>query len=158
MWPYVEGSVSRDDFEAMVTAAYATFDHPEVCPVVEVDDLHLLELFWGPTLAFKDVAPSSSAACSTTSCPPGASAPPSSWRHRGTRARRPSRRASAATPSTSSCSTLGSGERRAARQMTTVDAPNVHNVAVEGTFDDCQDLVKRASADMEFRPPCGCRR
>ena len=40
----------------MVTAAYATFDHPEVCPVVDVDDLHLLELFWGPTLAFKDVA------------------------------------------------------------------------------------------------------
>ena len=37
------------------------------------------------------------------------------------------------------------------RQMTTVDAPNVHNVAVEGTFDDCQDLVKALFADVEFR-------
>jgi threonine synthase len=37
------------------------------------------------------------------------------------------------------------------RQMTTVDAPNVHNVAVEGTFDDCQDLVKALFADTAFR-------
>ena len=37
------------------------------------------------------------------------------------------------------------------RQMTTVDAPNVHNVAVEGTFDDCQDLVKALFADAAFR-------
>ena len=37
------------------------------------------------------------------------------------------------------------------RQMTTVDAPNVHNVAVEGTFDDCQDLVKACFADVAFR-------
>ena len=40
----------------MVADAYATFDHPEVCPLVDLGDLHLLELFWGPTLAFKDVA------------------------------------------------------------------------------------------------------
>jgi threonine synthase len=37
------------------------------------------------------------------------------------------------------------------RQMTTVDAPNIHNVAVEGTFDDCQDLVKALFADDDFR-------
>jgi threonine synthase len=37
------------------------------------------------------------------------------------------------------------------RQMTTVDAPNVHNVAVEGTFDDCQDLVKACFNDVAFR-------
>ncbi len=56
MWPYVEGSIERADFEGLVADAYATFEHPDVCPVVEVDGLHLLELFWGPTLAFKDVA------------------------------------------------------------------------------------------------------
>src|SRR5690606_41008731 len=56
MWPFVEGSVRRDELEAMVADAYATFDHPDVCPVVELGDLHVLELFWGPTLAFKDVA------------------------------------------------------------------------------------------------------
>ena len=37
------------------------------------------------------------------------------------------------------------------RQMTTVDSPNVHAVAVEGTFDDCQDLVKAAFADPDLR-------
>ena len=37
------------------------------------------------------------------------------------------------------------------RQMTTVNSPNVHNVAVDGTFDDCQDLVKAMFADAEFR-------
>ena len=37
------------------------------------------------------------------------------------------------------------------RQMTTVDEPNVHNVAIEGTFDDCQDLVKAMFADDAFR-------
>src|SRR5690606_31488997 len=37
------------------------------------------------------------------------------------------------------------------RQMTCVDEPNVHNVAVEGTFDDCQDLVKALFADRAFR-------
>jgi threonine synthase len=37
------------------------------------------------------------------------------------------------------------------RQMTTIDAPNVHNVAIEGTFDDCQDLVKAMFADVAFR-------
>ena len=35
MWPFVEGSISRDDFAAMVAASYATFDHPDVCPIVD---------------------------------------------------------------------------------------------------------------------------
>src|SRR3546814_21175370 len=56
MWPYVEGSIDRADFEAMVHDAYAVFEHPDVCPVVPLEELHVRELFWGPTLAFKDVA------------------------------------------------------------------------------------------------------
>src|SRR3546814_2825057 len=56
MWPYVEGSIDRADFEAMVHDAYAVFEHPDVCPVVPLEELHVLELFRGPTLAFKDVA------------------------------------------------------------------------------------------------------
>ena len=42
--------------------------------------------------------------------------------------------------------------------MTTVDAPNVHNVAVEGTFDDCQDLVKAMFADARSASATSCRR
>jgi threonine synthase len=152
MWPYVEGSIERDDFEAMVAAAYATFDHPEVCPLVEVGDLHLLELFWGPTFAFKDVALQLVGRL---------------FDHELTA------RSQRATIVVATSGDTGSAAIEACvgrdsldivvlhpsgrvsevqrRQMTTVDAPNVHNVAVEGTFDDCQDLVKALFADIEFR-------
>ncbi|MFZ4431751.1 MAG: threonine synthase, partial [Microthrixaceae bacterium] len=61
-WPFVSGDLGRADYERIVADAYATFDVPEVCPVVPIGELasgapvHLLELFHGPTLAFKDVA------------------------------------------------------------------------------------------------------
>ncbi|MFL6204796.1 MAG: threonine synthase [Acidimicrobiales bacterium] len=152
MWPYVEGSIERDDFEAMVAAAYATFDHPEVCPVVELGDLHLLELFWGPTLAFKDVALQLVGRLFDHEL---------------------AARSQRATIVVATSGDTGSAAIEACvgrdaldivvlhpagrvsdvqrRQMTTVDAPNVHNVAVEGTFDDCQDLVKALFADQAFR-------
>ena len=58
MAPYVAPTLSDADLASMVEAAYATFTHPDVCPVTPlgVDGLHLLELFWGPTIAFKDIA------------------------------------------------------------------------------------------------------
>jgi threonine synthase len=152
MWPYVEGSVERADLEAMVVDAYATFEHPDVCPVVELGDLHLLELFWGPTLAFKDVALQIVGRL---------------FDHELTR------RGARATIVVATSGDTGSAAIEACvgrdtldivvlhpagrvsdvqrRQMTTVDAPNVHNVAVEGTFDDCQDLVKAMFADVAFR-------
>ena len=152
MWPYVEGSIERDDLAAMVVEAYATFEHPDVCPVVELGDLHLLELFWGPTLAFKDVALQVVGRL---------------FDHELTR------RSERATIVVATSGDTGSAAIEACvgrstldivvlhpagrvsdvqrRQMTTVDAPNVHNVAVEGTFDDCQDLVKAMFADVAFR-------
>ena len=152
MFPFVEGSLSRDDLAAMVTDAYATFDHPAVCPVVALGDLHLLELFWGPTLAFKDVALQLVGRL---------------FDHELTA------RGERATIVVATSGDTGSAAIEACvgrdtldlivlhpagrvsdvqrRQMTTVDAPNVHNVAVEGTFDDCQDLVKALFADVAFR-------
>ena len=152
MWPFVEGSVSRDEFAAMVTDAYAAFDHPEVCPIVDVDDLHLLELFWGPTLAFKDVALQLVGRLFDHEL---------------------SARDQRATIVVATSGDTGSAAIEACvgrdtldivvlhpsgrvsdvqrRQMTTIDAPNVHNVAIDGTFDDCQDLVKALFADVEFR-------
>src|SRR5262245_53345971 len=57
MWPYVDGGLDEAAFRAMVADAYASFRHPAVCPLVQLDDNDwLLELFHGPTLAFKDVA------------------------------------------------------------------------------------------------------
>ena len=152
MWPFVVGSIDRADFDQMTTAAYATFDHPDVCPVIELDDLHLLELFWGPTLAFKDVALQMVGRL---------------FDHELTR------RGERATIVVATSGDTGSAAIEACvgrstldivvlhpagrvsdvqrRQMTTVDAPNVHNVAIEGTFDDCQDLVKHMFADEAFR-------
>ena len=57
MLPFLGGEIPEDDFAAMVNDAYATFRHPAVAPLVQLDsNLWLQELFHGPTLAFKDVA------------------------------------------------------------------------------------------------------
>ena len=53
MLPFVDGSITEDDFAAMVADAYTAFDAQDVTPLVELSDgVHLLELFHGPTLAF----------------------------------------------------------------------------------------------------------
>ena len=55
--PFVEGWIGPDELLAMAAEAYAVFDHPAVTPMIQTgDDEWLLELFHGPTLAFKDVA------------------------------------------------------------------------------------------------------
>jgi threonine synthase len=152
MLPFVEGTLTRDELAEMAAEAYATFDHPDVCPVSELGDLHLLELYWGPTLAFKDVALQLVGRL---------------FDHELTR------RGERATIVVATSGDTGSAAIEACvgrdrldivvlhpagrvsevqrRQMTTVDAPNVHNVAIEGTFDDCQDLVKAMFADVAFR-------
>ncbi|MCB1038908.1 MAG: threonine synthase [Acidimicrobiales bacterium] len=157
MAPYVAPSLTVDELRAMATEAYATFGHPDVCPVRPLDDgLWLLELFWGPTIAFKDVALQLVGRL---------------FDHELTR------RGERATIVVATSGDTGSAAIEACRgrsnldivvlhpagrvsdvqrkQMTTVDEPNVHNVAVEGTFDDCQDLVKRMFADAAFRDAVG---
>ncbi|MCU1372397.1 MAG: threonine synthase [Ilumatobacteraceae bacterium] len=157
MGPYVTPSIDDATFRAMVTEAYATFDHPDVCPVRPIDDgLSLLELFWGPTIAFKDVALQLVGRL---------------FDHELTR------RGERATIVVATSGDTGSAAIEACRgrdnldivvlhpagrvsdvqrkQMTTVQEPNVHNVAVEGTFDDCQDLVKAMFADAAFRGAVG---
>jgi threonine synthase len=152
MAPFVEGTLDRDELRAMVDEAYATFEHPDVCPVTPLGDLHLLELFWGPTLAFKDVAlqmvgrlfdrelQARSERATIVVATSGDTG-------------------SAAIEACVGRSTLdivvlhpaGRVSDVQRHQMTTIDEPNVHNVAVAGTFDDCQDLVKGLFADVDFR-------
>jgi threonine synthase len=157
LWPYVEGSVPRDVLDSLVDSAYATFDHPSVCPLVEVaPGLFVAELFHGPTLSFKDVALQLVGRLFD-------------WEL--------SRRGRRATIVVATSGDTGSAAIAACvgrptldvvvlhpagrvsdvqrRQMTTVDAPNVHNVAIEGTFDDCQDLVKALFADCRVRERVG---
>ena len=153
MAPYTEGTLDAAELGRMIDEAYATFDHPDVCPLVELEPgLHLLELFHGPTLAFKDVALQLVGRL---------------FDHELTR------RDERATIVVATSGDTGSAaidacvgrsnldivvlhpEGRVSdiqrRQMTTVDEPNVHNVAITGTFDDCQDLVKGLFADADFR-------
>lgn len=158
MWPYVEGSLPYDEFAVLVDDAYTGFRHPDVCPIVELGNgHHLLDLTKGPTLAFKDVAlqlvgrlldrelenrGERVVVLTATSGDTGSAAIEAL-------AGRDNVQAVVLHPN-------GRVSDVQRRQMTTVDASNIHNVAVEGTFDDCQDLVKAAFLDHSItagRPP-----
>jgi threonine synthase len=150
MGPYVDGFEGFDDH---VAAAYATFEHPEVVPLVALGGgVHVMELFHGPTLAFKDVALQLVGRLMDAEL--------------GRRGER--RTIVVATSGDTGSAAIEACVGRESltivvlhpagrvsdvqrRQMTTVDAPNVHNVAIDGTFDDCQDLVKGLFADAAFR-------
>jgi threonine synthase len=153
MWPFVEASIARDAWASLVADAYAGFGHPDVVPVRKLaPNLYLAELFWGPTLAFKDVALQLVG------------------RLFDAELQRRNERVTvvgATSGDTGSAAIQALRDRDAVdcvilhphgrvsevqrRQMTTVDAPNIWNLAVEGTFDDCQDLVKAMFADEPFR-------
>ena len=153
MWPFVEGSVDRDAFAAIVADAYATFSTDEVVPIVDLgDNIWLAELFHGPTLAFKDIALQLVGRL---------------FDHELTRRGEKVTIVGATSGDTGSAAIEALRDRPSAevfilhpagrvsdvqrRQMTTVHSPNVHNIAVEGTFDDCQDIVKALFADVQFR-------
>ena len=151
--PYVGGAIDDDELAELVADAYATFNHPEVCPLVALDDDHwLLELFHGPTFAFKDIALQVVARLFDHEL-----------ERRGDRAMIVAATSgdtgSAAMEAVAGRDRLdivvlhpaGRTSEIQRRQMTTLDAPNVHAVAVDGTFDDCQDLVKAMFADEAFR-------
>ena len=157
MSPYLAGSIGEDDFAAMVADAYATFDAPDVVPMVELSDgIHLLELFHGPTLAFKDIALQLVGRLFDHEL-----------ERRGARVTI----VGATSGDTGSAAIEACRDRDnmdvvilhpagrvsdvQRRQMTTVMAPNVHNVAIDGTFDDCQDMVKAMFADVGFRDRVG---
>ena len=153
MWPFVAGEFERAEFDALVADTYAVFDHPDVCPVRNLgDDLYLTELFWGPTLAFKDVALQLVGRLFDVAL-----------RRRGERLTV----LGATSGDTGSAAMEGCRHSDAVevfilfpdgrvsevqrRQMTTLADPSLHAVAVEGDFDDCQRLVKAAFADEAFR-------
>ncbi len=153
MEPFLGGCIDHDAFAAIVADAYSTFDHDEVAPLRELGDgLHLLELFHGPTLAFKDMALQLVGRL---------------FDHELTRRGERVTIVGATSGDTGSAAIEACRDREnldivilhpagrvsevQRRQMTTVDSANVHNVALDGTFDDCQDLVKAMFADEPFR-------
>ena len=151
--PFGAPSFGGGELHEMIGDAYASFRHPAVAPLVQTGpNQFILELFHGPTLAFKDVAMQLLARLMDRAL-----------------ARRNERATivaatsgdtgGAAIEAFRSCDRVdvfvlfphGRVSDVQRRQMTTVDAPNVHAVAVEGNFDDCQALVKAMFNDHAFR-------
>ncbi|MDQ0316161.1 threonine synthase [Amorphus orientalis] len=155
--PFVGDDIDGDQLNEMIAAAAATFRHPATTPVTQIAPNHfLLELFHGPTLAFKDVAMQLLARLvdrklaetgerativGATSGDTGAAAVEA---FRG----RPNADVVILFPE-------GRVSPVQRRQMTTVADENVHVLAVEGTFDDCQAIVKDMFAHEAFRRSVG---
>ena len=153
MSPFIDGDIDISTLTAITRAAYAQFGHEDVAPLVEIGDGHwLLELFHGPTLSFKDFAlqvlgglfehvlkqkGEHVTIVGATSGDTGSAAIAAC---RG----RPNIDIFILHP-------LGRVSDVQRRQMTSVMAENIHNVAIEGTFDDCQKLVKEMFSDETFR-------
>jgi threonine synthase len=151
--PFMQDHLTESELRALLTASYQPFAHSAVAPLVQLDERHwVLELFHGPTLAFKDFA----------------------LQVLGHLFERfLSKRGAHLTVVGATSGDTGSAAIHALagrdhvdifmlhpygrvsdvqrRQMTTVMAPNVHNIAIDGTFDDAQALVKAAFNDTGFR-------
>jgi threonine synthase len=150
---FTGGEIAEPALKKIIEDAYATFRHPSVTPVVELEPGHfVLELFHGPTLAFKDVAmqflsrlmdhilTARGGHCTIVGATSGdtGSAAIDAFRGRSNIdivIMHPENRTSEV-------------QRR---QMTTILDDNVHNIALKGTFDDCQGLLKQLFNDQRFR-------
>lgn len=153
MLPFVEPDIDENTLTHLSRDAYATFRHQAVVPLVQIGDSQWVqELFHGPTLAFKDVAlqlvgrmfdhvlAERGQRVTIVGATSGDTGP-------------------AAIDGVAGCDHVdivilyprGRTSEVQRRQMTTVDSPNAHAIAVEGTFDDCQDLVKAMFNDVAFR-------
>ena len=152
MKPFVNGEIDDDTFRRLVTEAYTTFNHDAVVPLKQLDANHfLLEQFHGPTLAFKDVALQLLGRLLDHFL-----------KKRGERAvimgATSGDTGSAAIEGCRHCDNLDifilhphnrvSEVQR--RQMTSVLADNVFNIAIEGNFDDAQAMVKASFANQAF--------
>lgn len=152
MRPFVAGSLTEDELRALATRAYGRFAHDAVTPLTQLDEQQwLLELFHGPTLAFKDVALQLLGRL---------------FEHflKGSNDHLTIVGATSGDTGSAAIDAVAGRERvdifmlhpagRVSdvqrRQMTTVRAPNVHNIAIEGSFDDAQAMVKRMFVDTEL--------
>ncbi|EQB01384.1 MULTISPECIES: threonine synthase [Sphingobium] len=152
MAPFVTGSLGEEELRELCEAAYGRFSHDAVTPLVQLDHRHwLLELFHGPTLAFKDVAlqllgelferflsrrEDHLTIVGATSGDTGSAAIDAV--------------AGRAKVDIFMLHPEGRVSDVQRRQMTTVRAPNVYNIAIDGSFDDAQALVKAMFNDADF--------
>jgi threonine synthase len=153
MQPFLAGDDCLADLKPVIEEAYAEFAHPAITPLRQLSSsTWLLELFHGPTLAFKDLAMQIVARLMDRSL---------------IRARSHATVVGATSGDTGAAAIEAFRGREAIdifilhpqgrvtdvqrRQMTTVGEPNVHNIAIEGNFDDCQAIVKALFNDLALR-------
>ncbi|KIC43761.1 threonine synthase [Ruegeria sp. ANG-S4] len=153
MWPYVSGSFDADEFRAIIARAYEGFGHDARAPLKQLNENHfLLELFHGPTLAFKDFAMQLIGQLFQVAL-----------KRRGDRVTivgaTSGDTGSAAIEAFRGLDAVdvfilyphGRVSEVQRRQMTTPADSNVHALAVDGDFDDCQAAVKDMFNDFDFR-------
>ena len=142
-----------DTLERLSAQAWGNFSHPKVAPLKQLDEsLYVMELFHGPTLAFKDFAlqflgrlfgyflDRRGQTCTIIGATSGDTGPAAIEAVRGIDA-----------VTLYMLHPHGRVSEVQRRQMTTVMERNIHNLAVDGDFDDCQNLVKAMFNDAEFR-------
>ena len=153
IWPFVEGSMEKSDLSQLVARAYSSFNADDIVPLKRIrNDLWIAELFHGPTLAFKDIAlqlvgelfqfqlQKNSEKITIVGATSGDTG-------------------SAAIEACRDRESMdifilhphGRTSEVQRMQMTSVTSKNVFNIAIQGNFDDCQDLVKAMFADEKFR-------
>ena len=144
--------IREDDLKRLIDRSYDPFDNREITPVVRENGVYILELFHGPTLAFKDVALQFLGNLFEYLL-----------KERGERMNI----VGATSGDTGSAAIYGVRGKEninifilhphlktspiQALQMTSVLDENVHNIAVKGTFDDCQNIVKALFSDLPFK-------
>ncbi len=149
---FTSGRIPREEFTSLVQRSYTSFRHPKITPVKSIGEIHILELFHGPTFAFKDVA----------------------LQFLGNlfecflkKRNHPLRIIGATSGDTGSAAIHGMRGKKGVDvfmlhpkgrispiqelQMTTVLDSNIHNLAIEGSFDDAQTIVKALFNDYEFK-------
>ena len=155
--PFVRGAIPDADLKQMIASAYGNFRHPAVAPLKQLDDNQwLLELFHGPTLAFKDVAMQLLARMMD-------------WALAKRRTRATIVGATSGDTGGAAIEAFRASQHASIfmlhphgrvsdvqrRQMTTITSPTVQNIALEGNFDDCQAIVKALFNDLAFRDRVG---
>ena len=151
--PYVEADITEIDLKKIINESYNNFSHEKIAPVTSIEkNKYILELFYGPTFAFKDYAlqflgslfsyalPKASKKLTVLGATSGDTGSAAIHAFRGKKdinvfILHPHNRVSEV-------------QRR---QMTTVLDENIFNIAVEGTFDDCQKIVKELFVDEELQ-------
>jgi threonine synthase len=146
------GGIPSSDLKTLVDRSYATFTHPDITPLEHRDGLYILELFHGPTLAFKDVALQLLG---------------NLFEYLLRERREKMNILGATSGDTGSAAIYGVRGKENIRifilhphgrvspvqemQMTTVSDDNVFNLAIRGTFDDGQRIVKEIFGDLPFK-------